>query len=166
MPIKTLKIDLVDEMVTNYTDNQLDSILTSTVHPMTMDAESVWFDLKSLKTFLAAIEEETDSHPEYNLKNFGVRFYYTAYPKKALWDKAGYEDLAGMLLDPTAKDYEKLHTLIAIPTAEINGVNQDFDPFDEKTYNGTKPSSGQGVSIMAENHGLLVPPNSATGLWF
>lgn len=163
---KTLKIDLVEEMVSNYKNNQLDSIVTSTVHPMAFDAQSVWFDLEKLKSFIATIEEEAASHPEYELKNFGVRFYYTAYPEKKLWDTPGYEDLADMLTDPIASDYEKLHTLIAIPTAEINGENQDFDPYDTNTYNGTKPASGLGLAIMAENHGTLIPPTPPNGSWF
>lgn len=166
MAAKTIKIDLVDEMVTNYKNNQLNAILTDKVNPMPFDAQSIWFDLNTLKAFLTAIEEEAESHPKHDLKNFGVRFYYTAYPKKALWDKPGYEDLADMLNDPTAKDYEKLHTLIGIPTAEINGINQDFDPYDENTYSGAKPSSGQGLAIMAENHGSLCPPASPSGSWF
>jgi len=62
------------------------------------------------------------------------------------------------------KDYEKLHTLIAIPTAEINGQNQDFDPSNTSTYDGTKPS-GTGMSIMAENHGRMTPPDPC-GTWF
>ena len=166
MAAKTLKIDLVEEMVSNYKNNQLDAILTNKAHPMPFDAQSVWFDLNTLKAFVNAIEEEAGNHPKHNLKNFGVRFYYTAYPKKALWDKPGYEDLADMLNDPIAKNYEKLHTVIAIPTAEINGVNQDFDPFDENTYGGSKPSSGQGLAIMAENHGSLIPPAPPSGSWF
>jgi hypothetical protein len=71
-----------------------------------------------------------------------------------------------MLTDPIAKDYEKLHTVIAIPTTEIDGINQDFDPFDTKTYVGTKPTN-TALAIMAENHGVLCPPPfSGSGVWF
>ena len=166
MSTKKLQLGLVEEMVSNYKNNQLSSILSSTAHPMSFDAQSVWLDLNTLKDFLKTIEEETALHPEYELKNFGVRFYYAAYPKKDKWDQQGYEDLAFMLTDPIAKDYEKLHTVIAIPTTEIDGINQDFDPFDTKTYDGTKPTNTT-LAIMAENHGVLCPPPfSGSGVWF
>jgi hypothetical protein len=156
----TMKLDLVQEMVTNYKTRQLLSILTNTINPMTFDAQSVWFDINALKTFISTIEGEVAKHPEYGLKDFGVRFYYSAYPKNELFDEPGYEELADL-----PANYEKLHTLIAVPTAEINGVNSDFDPYDTKTYDGTKPT-GTGLMIMAENHGGLTPPNPQVGLWF
>ena len=157
---KTMNINLVQEMVTNYKAKQYQSIINSTTNPMPFDAQSVWFELKALKTFIATIEAEVASHPTYDMGNLGVRFYYSAYPKNALWDDLGYEDIAG--LNPA---YEKLHTLIAIPTAEIDTVNSDFDPLDVKTYTGTKPT-GAGLAIMAENHGNLNPPGPSSGLWF
>jgi hypothetical protein len=160
MATTTMNLDLVEEMVTNYRTRQLLSILTNTINPMTFDAQSVWFDLDSIKTFIATIESEVAKHPEYGLKDFGVRFYYTAYPKDELFDDLGYEQLADL-----PDNYEKLHTLIAVPTAVINGVNSDFDPYDPKTYDGTKPV-GTGITIMAENHGNLIPPGSASGTWF
>lgn len=155
-----MNLDLVQEMVTNYQTKQLLSILTNTVNPMTFDAKSAWFKLEDLKAFITAIETETAKHPEFELKNFGLRLYYSAYPDVDKWDDGGYVEL-----DIVPKGYEKLHTLIAIPTAEIKGTNQDFDPYDVKTYNGTKPTT-QGMSIMAENHGKLIPPDSASGTWF
>ena len=156
----TMSINLVQEMVTNYKTKQYQSIITDKVNPMTFDAQSVWFELKALKAFIATIEAEVASHPTYNMGNLGIRFYYSAYPESTTWNKPGYEDLGTL-----APSYEKLHTLIAIPTAEINTVNSDFDPLDVKTYTGTKPT-GAGLSIMAENHGDLTPPNPVTGLWF
>lgn len=160
MAAKKMNIDLVEEMVTNYKSKQYLSIVTNTINPMTFDAQSVWFDLQALKDFITTIEDEAAKHPEYNLKNFGARFYYTAYPKNEAWDEPGYEDIATV-----DKKYEKLHTLVAIPTAEMDGVNCDFDPFDEKTYTGQKPT-GAATVIMAENHGSLTPPETRTGLWF
>lgn len=160
MAKKTMNLDLVQGMVTNYQTKQLLSILTNTVNPMTFDAKSVWFKLDDLKAFIATIEEETAKHPEYGLKNLGLRLYYSAYPENDMWEEPGYEGLATV-----PKDYEKLHTLIAIPTAQINNQNQDFDPYDVDSYNGTKPT-GAGMYIMAENHGKLIPPDSASGTWF
>lgn len=157
---KTITLGLIEEMVANYKTKQYQSIITNTVNPMTVDAQSVWFDLEELKRFITAIEEETSKHPEYMMKNFGVRFYYSAYPNGATWNDTGHEELA--TLDPS---YGKLHTLIAIPTADINGNNSDFDPYDVNTYTGNKPT-GKSTAIMAENHGDLTPPNPAVGLWF
>ena len=157
---KTIKLDLIEEMVTNYKTKQYNSIITNTANPMVFDAQSVWFDLEALKTFLATIEDEVAKHPDYDMSNLGVRFYYSAYPDVMAWNNPGHEDLS--VVDPS---YEKLHTLIAIPTAKIDGENSDFDPYDVNTYKGAKPI-GVGLAIMAENHGDLCPPGSPTGLWF
>lgn len=156
----TINLDLIEEMVKNYKTKQYQSIITDKVNPMTFDAQSVWFDLEALKSFITSIEAEAASHPEYHMKNFGVRFYYSAYPESVTWGNEGHEDLATL-----NQSYEKLHTLIAIPTAEIDGKNSDFDPYDVNTYDGSKPT-GVGLAIMAENHGRLIPPETASGTWF
>lgn len=161
MPTNTLNLDLIQEMVTNYKSKQYLSIVTNTINPMTFDAQSVWFELDALKNFIATIEEQVADHPQCPVGQLGVRFYYSAYPKSEQWDEPGYEDIANV---PT--NYQKLHTLIAIPTAEINGVNQDFNPADVKTYTGVRPPSGEGIAIMSENHGDLTPPKPPIGLWF
>ncbi|MCF6132401.1 hypothetical protein [Flavobacterium wongokense] len=160
MGTQTMNIDLVQEMVTNYKTKQYLSIVTNTINPMTFDAQSVRFDLTALKAFIDTIEQEVALHPEYNLQDLGVRFYYSAYPNSNDWDKTENQDLA-----PVPSQYAKLHTLIGIPTAMINGVDSDFNPLDTKTYTGIKPT-GVGCAIMAENHGDLNPPGSPSGLWF
>jgi hypothetical protein len=154
-----LQLALIEEMVTNYKTKQYLSIVTNTINPMKFDAQSVWFDINALKTLIDAIESETAQHPQYDMHNFGIRFYYSSYPDSDS-EEPTFDDL-----DTIPSNYEKLHTLIAIPTAEINGVNSDFDPFNTLTYNGTKPT-GIGCAIMAENHGNLTPPGSQDGLWF
>jgi hypothetical protein len=155
-----LQLALIQEMVTNYKTKQYLSIVTNTINPMKFDAQSVWFDINALKTLINAIESETAQHPQYGMHNFGIRFYYSAYP-----DSDTSEDPLFAGLDTIPTTYEKLHTLIAVPTAEINGVNSDFDPFNTLTYDGTKPT-GIGCAIMAENHGALIPPNPSSGTWF
>lgn len=160
MAQNTLNLELVEKMVTNYKTKQYLSIVTNTINPMKFDAQSVWFKVNALKELIAAIEAETAKHPEYEMHGFGVRFYYSAYPDNETSEEQGYESLSDL-----PEGYQKLHTLIAIPTAEINGVNQDFDPFDVTTYNGSKPT-GIGCAIMAENHGVLIPPTPSTGTWF
>ena len=160
MAAKTMSLDLIQEMVNNYKTKQYYSIVTNTINPMSFDAQSIWFDLEVIKKFIATLEDEVAKHPEHGLSNFGIRFYYSAYPDIAKWDDPGYETLANL-----NQRYSKLHTLVAIPTAVINGVNSDFDPFDAKTYDGTKPT-GAGTAIMAENHGPTTPPLNTNGLWF
>jgi hypothetical protein len=160
MEAQTMNLDLIQQMVTNYKTKQYLSIVTNKVNPMTFDAQSVRFDLNALKAFINTIEQEVALHPQFKLQDLGVRFYYSAYPESDDWDKAENQELTGL-----PNQYEKLHTLIGIPTALINGVYSDFDPLDVKTYTGNKPS-GVGCAIMAENHGNLVPPDSQNGLWF
>lgn len=153
-----MTISLIEEMVNNYKNKQYQFIIDNTQTPMDFDAKSVHFNLESLKEFIKLIEDEVDKHPEFKLSNLGLRFYYSAYPESDTWNEHdGLSDLTS--------DYAKLHTLIAIPTAEINGVQFDFDPLDVKTYTGIKPTVAS-TSIMAENHGPLTPPGSSSGLWF
>ena len=152
-----MKLELVQSMTDNYKSKQLVSITTNPKIPMAFDAEAVWFDLKKLKEFIDTIETETAKHPEYGLSNFGIRFYYSAYPEDV--------NLAQTDAGTVTEKYAKLHTLIMIPTAEINGVNSDFDPYNTDTYKGEKPK-GIGTTIMAENHGELYPPMTNEGLWF
>lgn len=156
MATHTLKLDLVSEMVDNYRNHQLKSIINSTTSPMVFDAHSVWFTLETLKDFITTIEEEVAKNSEFPTKNLGVRFYYAAYPEKNNYS---------VELNTIPAEYEKLHTVIALPTTEIDGANYDFDPFNTNTYNGTKPT-GTGLSIMAENHGGLTPPTNVKGEWF
>jgi len=94
MAKKIMNLDLVQEMTTNYQTRQLLSILTNTVNPMAFDAKSVWFDLESIKAFIAEFEYEVAQHPEYHMKNFGIRFYYSAYPKYVTWDDQDMKQLA------------------------------------------------------------------------
>ncbi|MGC4039684.1 MAG: hypothetical protein QM710_02510 [Flavobacterium sp.] len=155
-----MDLSLVQDMVTNYKTKQYNSIVTNTVNPMPYDAQSSWFSLEALKTFISNLEKEVAKHPEYPVKNFGVRFYYAAYPPNTVWNTPGFEQLAGV--DPL---YAKLHTLIAVPTAQIDGINKDFDPYNVATYTGIKPM-GKTATIMAENHGELIPPGSNAGAWF
>ena len=156
MAQKSMNLETVKNMVTNYKTKQYLSIVTNTINPMKFDAQSAWFDLQSLKEFINSIEIETGKHPEYGMHGFGVRFYYSAYPDSDLLEESG----------GIPSNYEKLHTLVAVPTATIKGIDQDFDPCDPSTYDGKMPQPGALVKIMAENHGKLTPPGSGTGLWF
>jgi hypothetical protein len=152
----TLPMNTISDMVNNYRNNQLVSIENSTSFPWNFDAQSAWFSLEALKDFIATIEQEVSKHPEYPTSTLGIRLYYAAYPANEYAPEVGFE---------FPKEYANLHTLVAIPTKEIAGNNQDFNPADGKTYDGTKPT-GFGISIMAENHSALCPPKCSSKLWF
>lgn len=153
----TMDLEVVQDMVNNYKTKQYVSIVTNKTNPMAFDAQSVNFDLHSLKRYIDAIEHEVALHPEFDLQNLGIRFYYSAYPSTSWEDNPDLADVSA--------DYKKLHTLIAIPTAVVNGVRTDFNPLDVRTYDGAKPTDGS-MLILAENHGRLTPPNSDVNLWF
>jgi len=160
MATNKMDLGLVEDMVKNYKTKQYVSIVSNKEIPMAFDAQSVWLSLEALKEFIATIEIEVAKYPEYEMHGFGIRFYYSAYPENAAWNHPRCKDIVHLNMG-----YEKLHTLIGIPTAMINDVNSDFDPCNPKTYDGTKPE-GPGCAIMAENHGTLIPPNPAEGTWF
>jgi len=106
------------------------------------------------------------AHPELPTANLGLRFYYAAYPDAQAWTNQ-----ENVLLQETIPVYEKLHTLIVLPTTEINGDNYDFNPLDPATYSGNPPTEQTQVmvsksTITVKNHGFLVPPSTATGEWF
>lgn len=158
--IQTLKMALVETMVTNYKNNQLQAIETSPTHPMAFDATAAHFSLQQLKSFIHTIETEVARHAEIPVDQLGIRFYYAAYPSENNWQNEENAEIA--MVDSR---YAKLHTLIAVPTIEIKGVVHDFDPFDSSTYTGVKPA-GTDVVVMAQNHGGLFPPKSLEGAWF
>lgn len=132
----TLTTEMVKSMVTEYSDTQLHNIQTAPTNAVPVDARSIWFDLETLKEFLYHIEHNvTKNATQARNKELGVRIYYAAYPKN---DKM--RDLAATQTDPNFSmnpDYEKLHTLVMIPTIEgDHGENYDFNPLDTNSYIG------------------------------
>ncbi len=173
----TLKHSLVGEMVSNYRKNQLVSIESAAVNPVANDAQSIWFNLDTIKKFIYHIEKGFQQQKPGAKANLGLRLYYAAYPLKTKWSLPGYEGLTPLLGNPVTLQYEKKHTLIMIPTLEIHGVNADFNPIDSATYNGfnspTNPFSTPGyvpmalsVDVMGKNHGHLIPPYPEVGCAF
>lgn len=152
----TINLSLVQELITNYREHQLVSIVESTTSPMKFDAHSAWFDLEVLKNFIADIEQQASDYDPETKSILGIRFYYAAYPESAKWGTPGYEDLALNTNGPLPEAYEKLHTLVMIPTKEIDGVATDFNLLDIGT--ALIPNT-----IMALNHGHLAPPESEKG---
>jgi hypothetical protein len=160
MATHLLPLKLIQRLVDNYKNRQLYSIENSVNYPMAFDATAALFSLEQLKDFIATIEKEVAKHPDRPVSNIGIRFYYAAYPENLNGEDEHYE-----ALETVNPEYAKLHTLIAVPSIEIEGLSYDFDPSDVNTYSGQKPS-GTGIAIMAENHGVLFPPVAKIGLWF
>lgn len=135
----TLSVDLIQNLVDNYRNNQLEYINQN----MTMgDAHSVWFDLPTLKSFIAEIETQAQIiNPNVQNDDLGIRFYYAAYPETTV--------------QPTPSNYAKRHTLVMIPTKKEQNLNYDFNPFEGKALAVT------GGLALAQNHGTLVPPSTS-----
>lgn len=173
----TLQMKLIKIMTQNYRDNQLVAIKNMGI---ANDAYSIWFSLKDIKEFSYHIENEfnTNNNSSNNTNDLGIRIYYSAYPEKAEWKN--FPDLVTYSKNTFTSSYDKLHTLIMIPTiVGKEGENLDFNPSDSTTYNNgldiTNAASGSILSLggmqsrnntNAKNHGYLCPPGPTIGLAF
>lgn len=174
-PISELDVNLIKTMVNNYKSNQLRFVEDGLKKP---DTQSIWFDLETLKSFVAQIEKNTKANDStINTNQLGIRMYYASYPAKE--DMVAFEDLR-----ETPQEYEKMQTLIMIPTIKIEKSNVDYNPLDAQTYstgiknieqNGLSNSSGTTETRMAltsiektaaQNHGSLCPPDPIIGQGF
>lgn len=170
----TMRYKLISNMIQNYRTNQLQSIQNSGTNAVSNDAQAIWFDIETLKKFIADVESQTSSNSQNTVNNLGIRFYYAAYPEKNKWGTTGYEELSD-LSNPVTQLYEKKHTLIMIPTINVNGVDRDFNPLDINTYKGFNSvtnnnsnyqimsGSNNALSTSARNHGILYPPGNTIG---
>lgn len=165
----TMPANLIQNMVNNYRNNQLAAIQNNL---RIEDAQSVSFDIRTIKNFISSIEKESSSrNSAISEKDLGIRFYYAAYP----------EDLSAPDFSLLNKDYARKHTIIMIPTLnrlDENGnyLDFDFNPLDETSYKGSERretvgetrmmamSSKSGGDVLAQNHGGLIPPNSIAPL--
>lgn len=134
---------LIQNLVDNYRSNQLEAINQDL---NIEDAHSVWFDLPTLKSFVAEIEAQAKLIDQ-NVKDvdLGIRFYYAAYPA---------------VPEPSVPtDYANRHTLVMIPTKKMNNFNYDFNPFENKSE--SLAVAGVLTDALALNHGDLVPPGTS-----
>jgi hypothetical protein len=175
---------LVYNMITNYKNNQLKSIQNYTPNPLDLDAHAIWFDLDTIKKFIYHIEKGVKQNAGKDLK-LGLRIYYASYPIKDTW-KETFPDLSGFLQDTLTEKYEKMHTLVMIPTFTKENIPYDFDPFQKETFEKGLPiyneqfntipvtaltsvarsaSSGDPEILQntARNHGVLFPPGNTLG---
>ncbi len=157
LPPITMSSTLVKNMINNYRNNQLKAIGNDAENGMKDDAQSTWFDIAGLKTFIKTIENKAPK----GSKDLGIRFYYAAYPSDTLFGKEGYESLADFNNDELKKQYGKRHTLVLVPTTKINGVNTDFNP--APTTNAKIQARILTNDVMAKNHTELSPPKGMEG---
>lgn len=151
-PAPVLTTELVKTMVTTYRGSQLNSIQTAPTNAVPKDAQSIWFDLETLKKFLYHLEHNVDKNATAGTRaSLGVRIYYAAYPEKNILQRMMLSQVDTTYTIPA--NYEKLHTLVMIPTISYTaGENLDFNPLDVATYNGF-------VNMKIEKNN---PRNSAT----
>ncbi|WP_346984046.1 hypothetical protein [Chryseobacterium sp. POE27] len=156
-PLSMMTTDLIQTLVNNYRTNQLLSVKETMGIE---DADSIQFDLATLKRFISEIETETiANNPDVTTEDLGIRFYYAAYPNAENWDI-----MAGT---PIGIECAQMHTLVMIPTIkrmEENGEvgNYDFNPLD-MNRNGVNArtfgkDSDTDLEFICQNHGTLSPP--------
>lgn len=135
---------LIQNLVDNYRMNQLEFINQNLSKG---DAHSIWFDLPTLKSFIAEIEAEAQAIDQNTTENdLGIRFYYAAYP-----------DVPEATVPA---DYGKRHTLVMVPTKKENNLDYDFNPLSDS--GNALAVTGSITNALALNHGTLVPPSTST----
>jgi hypothetical protein len=155
------------------------------------DAQSVWFDLTTLKKFLYKIEDTLlKQKAAITAKDLGIRIYYGSYPNATELKKEN-SSFFGLPLD-----YAHHHTVFMIPTfndATDNKIHHDFNPWypelnashlptstkdllnieaekikenqeEPKELSKLKTTAGilaVGGQIFVKNHGQVGPPPAA-----
>lgn len=175
----TLRFSLIQEMTDNYKQTQLKAIENGGQYAVPNDANSILFDLDTLKKFIGDIESNVKRNQPGTTKKLAIRMYYASYPSNAKWSGAGYENLEKLLSNDITRLYERKHTLILLPVIKnTRGVYADFNPLDINTYEGFKKKLGRQMSfimvkdesddaeVMALNHGQIIPPATTVGQAF
>jgi hypothetical protein len=127
----TLQTGLVGDMISIYRKKQHKTITTNLLPE---DAHTIWFDLETIKKFIFHFEKNVQKNGISNAEKLGLRIYYASYPKKETWKNEQYQELTGFLGNPLTEKYEEKHTLVMLPTININGKNTDFNPLNIDTY--------------------------------
>jgi hypothetical protein len=154
------------------------------------DANSIWYSLETLKSFIWKIEQEACRRGCGDRINLGLRLYYGRYPDAARM--AANPDLAG--LPPS---FQQHHTLFMVPTFQDPldpQIHRDFDPWhwgsstctpksmeqwfamgSNKPFGAEKSlifssseiqyfrSAGGGGLVAGMNHGNMIPPGNDGG---
>ncbi len=162
-PVSQLPLSMVETMINQYRTNQYVAINEKRTVEVP-DAHSVWFDIKTLKKFIHDIENETQKNKPNHKETLGIRLYFAAYPNLNLKGNGSFIESD---FQEIQKNYATRQTLMLIPTIfdKLKNGNVDFNPLDATTYSGfsklknkSATNSSTTQSIMALNHGNLIPP--------
>lgn len=162
-PVSQMPLSTVKTMIDQYRNNQYVAINNSRTIEVP-DAHSVWFDSNTLKKFIHDMETETLKKKPNSKEPLGIRIYFAAYPNLNLtgttnFIEADFKDIQ--------KNYATRQTVVLIPTIfdKSKNGNVDFNPLDAATYSGFSKLKNKSAvdkattpSIMALNHGHLIPP--------
>lgn len=175
----TLRFSLIQEMTNNYRQTQLKAIENARENAVPNDANSILFDLDTLKKFINDIESTVKHNQPDATNKLAIRMYYAAYPSNTRWSEPGYENLKNLLSNDITKLYERKHTLILLPVIKnTRGIYADFNPLDISTYEGFKRNAKKQMSfmmvkdekedpeVMSLNHGQIIPPATNEGQAF
>lgn len=129
-PVSSLEEALIDSMIVGYRRNQLMHInegMRTEKRPEFNDANSIWFDLETLKVFIYHIEKTKIQNPvKLQGKELGIHIYYSKYPKRNTWKNEFKEDLDGFFSNIETDQYEDLHTLVIIPAIKESNYYTDL----------------------------------------
>jgi len=97
-----------------------------------LDARSIWFDLETIKLFIAKIEASVGGAKKCDSMKLGIRMYYAKYPEGEEFNR--YAESLSQL----GRNIEGKHTIFMTPTYYDNDENIDFN-FEEVGDNPCKP---------------------------
>lgn len=153
----TMTHDLIQVLVDNYRNNQLKSVNEKMGIE---DAQSIHFDLTTLKKFISDIEAlSINNNSDIHTEDLGIRFYYAAYPKAENWDLMAHT--------PVQKEYAGRHTLIMVPTIKRKDDNGEMGDYDFNLLDMNRKESNAktfgkdlqtAIEFICQNHGTLSPP--------
>jgi len=159
------------QMVGNYATNYIPAIkMDETIATMRQpanqgDSRSIWFSINKLQAFFTQVQNLTNTNFNNPGWELGIRFYFAQYP--------GTNDPCwGKTLPTHCQQYAGMHTLIMVPTYNVNTANPDyvltdnidFDPnFNDGNgmpLNWSSIYSGKNAPVMLTmmNEGGLMPP--------
>lgn len=164
-PPASVKMGYFKELVSNYRDNHWSIINNAFIAKgiNQIDSRSVWFDLNTLKSFIATIENKVNTQcGDHCKQELGIRIYFGEYDATNS-PKTDYVNLHTLIMVPTIKDKTKLGT---------PSENVDFDPDYLSSCKPMLPPDTANLDILlptinttdmtAMNHGEIIPPPPPT----
>lgn len=125
-----LEDDLAVRMSEAYRDDQRKSKITGSNGEL--DARSIWFDLETIKLFIAKIEASVAGAKNCDSMKLGIRMYYAKYPEGEEFNRYSEQ------LSQLGRGIAGKHTIFMTPTYWDNDENIDFN-FEEVGKNPCKP---------------------------